>query len=382
MNRIGSCLVMSCFIAGWGFAPVVVGWQPAPRSSEDVPHLEVTDVTAEHRAKFVAYIKENHEPAVDFVVGQFETCDVVLLGEGHTIAENCRFVASLLEPLYKEGVRTLFWEFTRSSFNKDVQRLVTAAEFDDELAHRLLRDGPWVTWGYKEYVDILRAAWRLNSALPRDAPRFRVIAMDSEWSQFDLWFGGKSQLERFKTIAAREKHMTHVVRSESLEKNEKAIVHIGYAHTLTNSGERLGTVLTKEFGERITQVALHTDWVRPNGDTPLGDLLDQLFADAGGEPIGVKLAGSPLGRLRDSSAGAFRFNKTSAIGDLTRNYVFLRKRDQLHRVTWIDGFTTQERFEQARAIARRMQWISADEGDSPQSLDAAMRRKFNGQRLK
>ena len=376
-------ILMPLFTVTLAGLPIDRQASAAPQEDEkSSQHLEVGDVTAEQQEDFKTYLKRNQQPAVDFVVGRFKTCDVVLLGEDHKVAENCRFVASLIEPLYNAGVRTLLWEFTRSAFNADIERLVTGKKFDDELANRLLREGPWSVWGYREYVDILRGAWRLNGSLPSDAPRFRVIAIDSDWSQYELWFGDMDRVQQFKTIAAREKHMTAVTESESLEKGEKALLHIGYAHTLTNSGERLGTVLHGKYGDRVEQVTLHRAWGRADGKAPLGDLLDRLFKEAGGKAVGLEVAGSPLGPLRDSSAGAFRFNKTASFGDLTGNYVFLGEHRSLHRVSWIDGFITEDRFKQARAIAERMQWISADEGKSPQDLDAAMRRKFDGERFK
>ena len=212
----------------------------------------VTDIAAatlseRQVTQLQSYLQKHQQPAVEFVVDLFRSSDLVLLGEQHQVAENCRFVSSLIKPMYESGVRTLFWEFARSEFNADIERLVTSSTFDDKLAYRIMRNGAWPTWGYQEYVDILRAAWRLNSSLPAGSPPFRVIGIDSDWSQYELWFGKQDRMAQFKTVIAREKHMIRITKSQSLAKNEKALVHIGYAHTLTNSGERLGTVLSKEI---------------------------------------------------------------------------------------------------------------------------------------
>ncbi len=356
---------------------------PGKTRQNDTDALRVGELTAQSEESLLEHLREHHQSAAAFVVNQFEKHDVVLLGEDHQVADNCRFVSSLIEPLYHAGVRTLAWEFTRSSFNDDIARLVTADDFDDELANQLLRRGPWPTWGYEEYRDILQSAWRLNRSLPPGAPRFRVIALDSEWSQHKLWFGKLDRVQVFHTIADREKHMTNVLKSETLKKNEKALVHIGYAHTLTQHGSRLGKVLTDEYGSRIKQVTLHTSWRRQDGSAPLGDLLGRLATEAGGgKPIGFDVINSPLGQLTDASSGVFRFAARGGIlADVSQSYVFLKPLKDLKGVKWIPGFIIEENFEQACAIADRMKWTQQQTTTTPAELDTALNQRFRGEHL-
>ena len=220
------------------------------------------------------------------------------------------------------------------------------------MANNLLRRGPWPTFGYQEYVDILRAAWRLNRALAPDAPRFRVIALDSQWSQHALWFGEQDPVQTFRRLMDREKHMKKVLKDESLAKGEKALVHIGYGHTLTGHGARLGKVLTDEFGTRVRQVVLHHRWPRQDGSAPLSELLERLFiAAGGGKSMGLDVLDSPLGDVKDDQAGVFRFVPHGTLSDIAQSYVFLKPLDQLRDVRWIPGFIVEENYEHARAIA-------------------------------
>ena len=369
--------------AGWSLVRADEIQRSDPAKPGGQGTLQVDDVSAELEKSLLAHLQQHHQPAVEFVVNQFKKHDVVLLGEDHQIAENCRFVSSLIEPLYRNGVRTLAWEFTRSSFNDEVSKLVTADEFDDDLANQLLRRGPWPTWGYQEYVDILRAAWSLNHNRPAGALPFRIIALDSDWSQYELWFGNLDRMQSFQKIFNREKHMTKVLKAESFAKKEKALVHIGYAHTVTGQGAFMGKVLTDEFGARVKQVTLHRGWRRQDGTAPVSDLIERLAVRAGGgKPIGFHLVNSPLGHLADSSALVFRFSPKATLADVSQSYVYLNSRNKLHGVKWIPGFIVEENFEQARAIATKMKWIRKGAARTPEELDAALQQRFAGKRLR
>lgn len=350
----------------------------AGRQSDAIP---AADILPAQEEMLLDYLKKHHQPAVDFVVSQFEKHDLVLVGETHQVAENCQFVAALIEPMYHAGVRVLAIEFNRSRFNDDLHRLTTSPTFDEGLLKHIFRQSPWATWGFQEYAEVHRAAWRLNRSLPPDAPQLRVIGIDSEWSQHEYWLDQKDRAQVFRERIERERHMTEVIKTECLEKNEKALVHIGRDHTYTNSGIRLATVLTKEFGSRIKQVALHSAWPSRSGPAPLTDILERLAVGAGGgEPIGFDIVSSPLARLNDRSFVHWERMPKATLADFAQSYVFLKPVDELHGMTWIRGFICDENFEPARTIALKMSWVSKDEAQTPQQLDQALERKFCGAR--
>jgi len=342
--------------------------------------IPAADISAEQEEMLLDHVERHHQPAVDFVVGQFQKHDVVLLGETHQVAESCEFVASLIEPMYHAGVHTLVLELIRSRFNDDLHRLTTAGEFDEDLSKRLFRESPWPTWGFQEYMEIHRAAWRLNRRLPADAPKLRVIGMDSDWSQYEYWFGQRDRMQIFRSRIDRERHMTDIVKTECLEKNRKAIVHIGRDHTYRH-GIRLGKVLADEYGSRIKQVALHSAWPCRDGRAPITGILERLAVRAGGgQPIGFDIVESPLARLNDRSYIHWQHSPTATLPDFAQSYVFLKPLDELHGVTWIPDFITEESFEQARAIAVKMRWVRKEEAETPKELDQALKRKFRGER--
>jgi hypothetical protein len=341
--------------------------------------IPAADVSPEQDRMLLDHLKQHHEPAVDFVVGQFQEHDLVLLGETHQVAENCRFVASLIEPMYEAGVRTLALEFVRSRFNDDLRELMSTREFDEEVVKRVFRQSPWATWGFQEYAEIHRAAWRFNRSLPADAPKFRLIGIDSDWSQYEYWFGQLDRGQIFQKGLERERHMTDVIKTNCLEKNEKALVHVGRDHTYKH-GIRLGKVLADQYGTRVRSVAFHSAWPSRDGPAPITEILEGLAIRAGGgQPIGFDIE-SPLARLKDRSYIHWEYMPDAKLADFVQGYVFLKPVDELHGMTWISGFITEENFEQARAIALKMKWVDEEEAETPESLDRALQGKFCGER--
>lgn len=341
--------------------------------------IPVSEITAEQEQVLLAHLQQHHEKAIQFVVGQFAEHDLVLLGETHHVEENCQFVSSLIEPLYRAGVRVLFTEFIRSEHNARLEQLVTADTFDDQLGRQLFREGAWPTWGFQEYLDILKSAWRLNMDLPAGSPKFLVVGIDSNWSQYENWFGGLDQRQLFEQRLEREKHMERIIRQVSLDQQRKGLVHIGSSHTNTKQGVRLGKALTDRYGHRIKQVALHWKWPGRNESAPITDLLERLALQAGdSKPIGFEIAGTPLDRLRDTSVVYWQAIPNASLGDFAQSYVVLKPIAELHDVTWIPGFITSDMYEKAKSVAVRMRYVQPDAVKNAEELDRAMQAVFAG----
>lgn len=302
------------------------------------------------RAPLLDWLREHGREPVEYVLGKFAAHDVVLLGEHHEVRENCAFVARLVPGLAAAGVHCLVTEFLCTRQQADVDRLVsgTGEAFDEALGIELFRDLPWPSWGYREYLDILQAVWTANHARASDAQPLRVIGLDSDWRQVELW--RMSDKAGFPVRLRREQHMVEVAEREVLEQERKALFHIGWAHSLTWQGVRLGTVLRQRHGERLFQVALH----HAHSAAPL---LEELFAARGGA-VGFDVVGSPLAKLRiDPPAPGAPKLTVDRIGE---GLVFLVPVSDLHKVRWIDGFIDDRHFEDARFVAVKRGWISKE----------------------
>lgn len=326
---------------------------------------------------YVASLREHAKSPIEYLVGKFQTSDLVILGEEHGIRENCRFVASSLQPLYEQaGVRVLATEFLRSSNTRRVNQLVTGEAFDRKLALDLMRDYAWPTWGYAEYLEILTAVWRLNAALPPDAQRMRVVPLDSDWSQHALFYTQTDPLERFNTMRKRERHMTRVLRNEVLAPGHKAIVHIGFQHSVLTFGERVAAVLHRQYGDRVWQVCLHHKFSDPRGASEVSRLIDLAWREYAGGPIGFDTQGTPFAVVRDPGNPAFTFGGDRTLGQLATGYIVFAPLAELHPVSWIDGFITAENFHEALEVAVKMGQADAARETTPEKLNDRLKREL------
>ena len=334
--------------------------RPEPRKLDD-----------EARAECAKWVKQAGKEPAAYVASKFETYNLVLLGETHEVKENCELVASLVGPLHKAGVRTLCTEFVRSRFNDRLAEIVTAVEYDEPAVADLFRRGPWPTWGYREYLDIVRAVWAFNRTLPAGAEPFRVVGIDGDWKQVDL-LRAKDPAERFKIVSGREDHMAGVVEREVFGKKAKAVVHIGFAHTV-RQGDRLAVKLAREHGDRMFQVCLHHEMPGRGGAAKFTGFIEGVVAGADRKAVGFDVAGTPLAGLRDDEGQYFRMlGRDSTFRDFAQGYVLLKPARELSSVGWVKGFIVPETFAEAKEVAEGLGWVEKGKHTTAAELDAAL----------
>ena len=329
--------------------------------------------------RLAGWLDANGEDPVAYTVSLFEDADVVLLGETHEVADTCEFVASLLGPLRRDaGVRVIAMESLRSSLNRRIRAVVTDAEWDDEAAIDLFREGPWPTWGYREYVDILKAAWEVNRALPDGADPLIVVGIDDDWRQIDLLRAERA--DRFDMVRAREANMVETVEAEAFGAGRKALVHVGFAHAAFAGGERLGQALRDAHGQRVTNIVVHHSVRGPDGPSRLTKTLVAAFAARGdGGPVAFRVRGSPFDDLRDPESMYGRFLGPDVnLGSFIEHYAFLTPLDEERPVTWIPGFIREDRLEEAIEIGERTRWIEPGTVTTVEEANRAFAGRFEG----
>lgn len=271
------------------------------------------------RAVLGTWLEENGQDPGDYVVGLFADHDVVLLGEHHRVKHDPLLVQSLLEPMYRAGVRTLATEFGRREDQPRIDALISAPNWDEEQARSIVFD-QIVTWGYQEYVDVYRAAWALNRRLPPAAAGFRVLGVNDspDWSvvrsaddrddpevMSRVWRGGG------------EREWARVVL-EAVSAGEKVLVYCGAHHAFSAyrqpvvvdhvfhrfDDDRMGKYLSGALGARVATVFLHAPWNGGGGYDdrfvhPIAGAIDALMLTrvGGSHPVGFDIAGSPFGEL-------------------------------------------------------------------------------------
>ena len=355
-------------------------YQQQPPTAIDISQSDDID-----RRPFLEYVRQQGQSPIEYVVNKFTRHDVVLLGEMHEVRENCELISALIEPLYRRaGVTCLVTEFLKHKDTALANKLVTAKQYDQELALRLFRDLPQPAWGFKEYMDIIRAIWTVNSKLPPEATRFRIVGMDMEWDASDLFRDSpKASAARRAVGQRRDPYMAKVVVDEVLTKSSKALIHAGYMHTLTF--DRMGGILYQKYSDRVFQICLHH---RHSGLEAAGGkrtkpvivgFIEELMSRNGDKPVGFDVVHSPFAHLRDRNSFLFTLKGGRlSFSDIAQGYIFLKPLNKLRKITWVKGFVDKSNFERCRVIAEKRGWIalakkhgilSHSEADTPEGLN-------------
>ncbi len=349
----------------------------AEQAGAEAAPVEVGEVEEIDHSPFLAYLSREAKSPAEYVISKFEGHDVVILGEQHEVRENCELISGLIEPLYRRaGVRYFATEFMKSKNSALANQLVTGREYDDSLALRLFRDLPQ-PWGFKEYMDILRAIWTLNNSLPENVEKMRILGLDSDWDAYDDLYGPEASDPQDWWLA-RERHMTSVLDEEVLEKGAKALAHMGNAHALTAIYARptLGRWLREKYGDRVFQIWLHQHLLSKSGRKGLTPLIEAIMEKNGSRPVGFDVAGSPFSPLREHNSPYFHPSPDLVLSDVAMGYIFLKPLGATRKIAWVRGFIDESNFERVRRLALARGWIREWECTTAWELDAKLAQLF------
>ena len=128
-------------------------------------------------------LKQNYRIPEDYVVSKFHDHQTVFIGELHRVKDNPELVQRLIPRLYQAGIYNLGIEFGIYRDQPKVDKLINLPVYDEQIARDIMFDW-YSSWGFKEYMDINRAAWEVNHKLPEGAPHFRVVNLNAimDWS--------------------------------------------------------------------------------------------------------------------------------------------------------------------------------------------------------
>jgi hypothetical protein len=289
------------------------------------------------------HVLEHGVKPADYVIGCFEKRDVVFLGEYGRILHDVLLVQEVLPRLPAAGVARVGVELVSGRDQDDLDRLVTAETWDEPLARGLVqRHDP--AWGYREYLDVLRAAWSVNQGA--GAPVLRVVAL-----------GGPPH-----------EAMAGLLRAGGLDPGQKTLVYASVETAFTrfrpSRASGLGNLVFDEIGERACTVLLHAPW-----PSVLGPEAPSVYAADGhidasliglsdeNRRAGFDVTGSAFAELRGSTSLWSLVRKDVTLGDLADGYVFQSALHSYQGVTPIAGWYDDEAENKALAescdIARK-----------------------------
>jgi hypothetical protein len=270
-------------------------------------------------------------PPVEYVLQKLEGHRVVLLGEAHWIRHDAELVASLVPHLAEARV-VLAMETLEAPDQDAIDRLLAAPEWDDAASMRPLRAA---AWPYREYQDILRAAW---AASRRGPGPMRVLAIGppSDWREKGIDY---------------EKFMADRVAA-AVDSGSRVLVYCGLHHAFTRYQQpeldlagrakafvdRAGNILRRRLGEQVFLVTLHKPvWCgKEPWDycLPLDGAIDCAAVALG--PVGFDVAGTPVGeRTVDPGVYYAHGYPSLRLGEMTDGYVWSRPIEQYEDVRLI-----------------------------------------------
>ena len=270
------------------------------------------------------HVLEHGVKPADYVIGCFEKRDVVFLGEYGRILHDVMLVQEVLPRLPAAGVARLGVELVGTRDQDEVDRLVAAETWDEALARRLVQQYD-PAWGYREYLDVLRAAWSVNRGA--GAPVLRVVAL-----------GGPPH-----------EAMAALRSAGALDSLQKTLVYANIETAFTrfhsSRASGLGNLVFDEIRERAWTVLLHAPWPSVFGPEapsvyPADGHIDASLIGLSDENrrVGFDVAGSAFAELPGSTSLWSLMRKGVTLGDLADGYVFQTALHSYQGVTPIAGW--------------------------------------------
>ncbi len=292
--------------------------------------------------ELTAYLKKHWQTPEEYILSKFQARAVIFLAEDHAIRHNLLLVQGLIPRLHQAGVYHLGMEFGASEDQEALDALVTAPEYIEDQARRLMfnyNSG----WAYQEYLDIYRAAWQWNSSLPEGVRPFRVLNLSYRYD----WKGSSAvrtpeNAKKIFHLGSTERHRANLVQREILAKGEKILVLTGTPHAFTRYRMPIFDAHTEgfirwdeaDFGhlvyrmapEKVFTILLHQPFEsKLNGWSelvlPAGGEIDRALRGFRDRRVGFDLGDTPFGRLPDDSYYASG-SQYFTLGQLADGYIY------------------------------------------------------------
>jgi heme-binding uptake protein ChaN (Tiki superfamily) len=301
----------------------------------------VTVASGAETNRDVEFLRTRARAPADYVVSKLADHRVVILGEAHRIRHDVELVLSLVPRLPAAGADTLAVEMFPASEQTRIDRLVSAERWDAAEAMAVMRAA---SWPYREYLEILHAAWAVNRAAPA-AVRLHILALGpgDDWRD--------RLLPQGKTY---EGFMADLVVAALADPHRRVVLYCGVHHAYTRYHQpetprdrrvdrfmdRTGNILWREFGEDVFTIALHRPWQCRSGNAwgrclPLDGRIDCAAASLG-HAVGFDVAESPFAEAPIDPNVVYAMGYPSLrLVDMTDGYVWTAPIDAYRGVSLI-----------------------------------------------
>ncbi len=299
------------------------------------------------KAELTEYLANNHKSPEEYIISKFDDHDIIFVGEHHRIKHDAELIGSLVPELHKAGIYNIGMEFATWADQPLIDSLVNSAEYNQTLANKILFD--WlVLWGYREYSDIFRAAWKLNKTIPAGEKKFRIVGLNIP-----------------QQTGNDDDVMEAVIEKKLLKKGEKALIYCGIHHAFTRYkypvlkdgkfnhffDHRVGNMIYKRIGDRAATIFLHSPWGAPRGKNyPVDGYIDTLMKTLPPELLraGFDTRGTPFGNL-PAKNNIYQYGyENFTLNDFCDGYIIQKPLPEYEGVATIENFINSDNIEAAR----------------------------------
>jgi hypothetical protein len=276
-------------------------------------------------SQYVAFLKAQKQSPADYILGLFQTNDLVILCERHhgEITQYDMIFEVLSNPRFQQDVRHIFTEVGAAALWPYIDAFLMDDGLSEEQVNAKLRyiaaNLSWQgAWERTNYYDFLKRVRALNCALPKER-RVHIYPADLD---FDWTKATKRRVTKFADKyggSRRDQLMAdHVLsRFKQLRQADgqaKALVIMNYRHAFpelkvfASKEQNAGAFLMRAYPGRVANVLINTvapepHWAQqPINHDAVGGMIpvqdgkwDAAFAVLGNPNLGFDFHGSPLG---------------------------------------------------------------------------------------
>lgn len=302
--------------------------------------------------KLINYLKSNWMTPEDYVINKFIDHDYVFIGEYHRIKHDVDLINNLIPLLYKNHIYNLCIELGKYKNQNIVDSLINAPTFDRALADSIQFEFDPV-WGYKEYIDLYKAAWEVNHSSKSDTNKFRIIYLGYGYNPCaKVSFDGNDP----------DKFMANVILKEVISKKQKALIYSGSHHAFTKYHQpkydfskdtlngfittRMGNITYDSLREKTFNIYLHASWVSNKGyDSlsvlPVNGVIDTIMNYFSDKRVGFDVINSPFGKLSANDTYYALGYQDFILENFCDGYIYQNSFKNYQPITMEKGFITK-----------------------------------------
>lgn len=240
------------------------------------------------------------QPAVQGILGLFQTHPIVLIGESHRSAETHAFLRALVtHPDFPNSVDDIVIESGNTLYQPLLDRYVRGDAVPRDSLRLVWRNTTqllaWDSPLYEQFIETVR---EVNKSLPA-TKRLRVLAGDPpiDWSRV------ATAADFPKSYGYRDWQTTEIVEKEVLARGRRALIVIGSAHiyrreprrdTVIPPREKLGLGEALELAHPDAAYAIYTIVGKQHPE------VESRLGSSATPPALVPIRGDPLGKQSSS----------------------------------------------------------------------------------